>query len=1013
MGCAQVRRDAASAWQCLLALPVLTLFLCGCQPQGEHPALAESVAAGAPVPASVQQAASPIPVLSPGAMYARLRGAKRASSLLERSGGDFEAALSQRVTAAGAAARFDSAWVDGYSSASALAYAAYRFDLTARVGRIKMNTQWSHPPATPPFDYSKVWLGASNWQRDRWDWYSGAVGGAALTAAGSLDSYRHAQTGEMLVVVVLLAKASTEIERVWLDGFSMRGDWWMDGRNAQRGACSVAIGPAYPSLSWSLPIGCSTTPIYDANGVIYIFAGASDELWLTAVSPAGQLLWTKPIAAAPEGSNCAAALGDDGTVYCAFGDMLYACTPDGALLWDFPLNGWLTLGLAIASDGTLHADVAAADSSVHHYAVRPDGTLLWDFHQQGASPTYASAISLTGEVYCPTNQGLKSFAPDGAVKWTYSFDTPYCSSPCIAPNGTVYVNDFNEQKLCAIQPDGTLAWSVVIAGSPAGSPSLGPSGEILVWDQTGGLNSFSSAGALQWRHQFSVGWGDVWHPLATDRTGTSFFLGGDALLMAINNEGALSWWRETYAPPFTSKLCISEDGTIYFHDGTTLYAIGPGGSAETHQASGYVKDPEGNGIAGVCVAITGEEAVLTDSAGYWQCDGLADGAYAIAPILPGYSFTPELATLDIAGQDAVVPDFVAQPAAAIWPMEGNNGQHTRRSTAAGPATPALSWSVSLTDPVYSEPVIAHEGSLVVYGNFKLHCYSPAGSERWTKSITEFSSYEAPAIGLDQKVYAAGSALYAYSSSGTLVWSNLPQGNAPVIAPDGGILQVSEGIRKLASDGALVWQVHPPDWRTPVTSPAVAHDGIVYSGNGKDALYAFSNAGDVLWRADAAPDTGSPYWQSTPSIGADGSVYLGSGLNFYAFSPDGAQQWVYPNDTPVTTSPAIGADGTVYFAKGDIGTVETNKLIALNPDGTLKWEYYADGYAFTSPPTVDGAGTVYIGIVGALHAVNPDGTRKWSFDDPPGDVAGAAIGADGTLYFGDAAGGVYALGPGAG
>jgi large repetitive protein len=178
------------------------------------------------------------------------------------------------------------------------------------------------------------------------------------------------------------------------------------------------------------------------------------------------------------------------------------------------------------------------------------------------------------------------------------------------------------------------------------------------------------------------------------------------------------------------------------------------------------------------------------------------------------------------------------------------------------------------------------------------------------------------------------------------------------------------------------------------------------------MYAINADGTEKWRVTAA-GAGTADWQSAPVVGTDGTIYLGSGLNLYAYTPDGALAWKFSADAPLTVSPALAEDGTIYFAKGDIDIPESKQLVALNPDGTLKWEYSAGSFMFTSPPTIDGNGTVYIGIVGALHAVNPDGTLKWTFDDPPADVAGVAIGADGTLYFGDAVGHVYALGPGAG
>ena len=50
-------------------------------------------------------------------------------------------------------------------------------------------------------------------------------------------------------------------------------------------------------------------------------------------------------------------------------------------------------------------------------------------------------------------------------------------------------------------------------------------------------------------------------------------------------------------------------------------------------------------------------------------------------------------------------------------------------------------------------------------------------------------------------------------------------------------------------------------------------------------------------------------------------------NLYAFNPDGTQKWVFPTGGIVTSSPALGADGTVYVGSHD------NNFYAINPDGT--------------------------------------------------------------------------------
>ncbi len=57
-------------------------------------------------------------------------------------------------------------------------------------------------------------------------------------------------------------------------------------------------------------------------------------------------------------------------------------------------------------------------------------------------------------------------------------------------------------------------------------------------------------------------------------------------------------------------------------------------------------------------------------------------------------------------------------------------------------------------------------------------------------------------------------------------------------------------------------------------------------------------------------------------------------NLYALNPvDGSLKWKYATGNSIDSSPAIGADGTIYVGSYD------NYLYALNPaDGSLKWKY---------------------------------------------------------------------------
>ena len=76
-------------------------------------------------------------------------------------------------------------------------------------------------------------------------------------------------------------------------------------------------------------------------------------------------------------------------------------------------------------------------------------------------------------------------------------------------------------------------------------------------------------------------------------------------------------------------------------------------------------------------------------------------------------------------------------------------------------------------------------------------------------------------------------------------------------------------------------------------------------------------------------TGDMVW-SSPAIGADGTIYVGSNdNNLYAINPDGTLKWSGTTGDMVRSSPAIGADGTIYVGSDD------NNLYAINPDGSQK------------------------------------------------------------------------------
>jgi len=185
-----------------------------------------------------------------------------------------------------------------------------------------------------------------------------------------------------------------------------------------------------------------------------------------------------------------------------------------------------------------------------------------------------------------------------------------------------------------------------------------------------------------------------------------------------------------------------------------------------------------------------------------------------------------------------------------------------------------------------------------------------------------------------------------------------------------------------------------------SSPAIGADGTIYVGSSDGKLYAINPDGSQKWSFT----TGGQIF-SSPAIGADGTIYVGSADNkLYAINPDGSQKWSFTTGYWIGSSPAIGTDGTIYFGSYD------NKLYAINPDGSQKWSF-TTGDSIACSPAIGADGTIYVGSYdNKLYAINPDGSQKWSFTTGDMIFSSPAIAADGTIYFGSDDNKLYAINP---
>ena len=314
------------------------------------------------------------------------------------------------------------------------------------------------------------------------------------------------------------------------------------------------------------------------------------------------------------------------------------------------------------------------------------------------------------------------------------------------------------------------------------------------------------------------------------------------------------------------------------------------------------------------------------------------------------------------------------------------------------------WQAVTQDSITCAPAVAPDGTVVVgSGDGMLYAFNPDGSTRWTYYAGNPFDTTAAAIAGDGTVYASssyGGPLYSFYAAGGLKWSaSLPAGAiVNGAAALGSVSAADDTLYVKAQDGNL-YAVNAANgsvkWTFPVPGvsyapPSVGADGTVYIGADNSVLYAVSPGGAQKWTftADAAIYT-------APAIDGSGNLYFGTlGGTFYSLSKSGALRWSFAAKNSISSSAALGTNGLVFFGSYD------HHLYALNvATGALQWSYMLGSEVRASSPAVDSNGVVYVGCYdGSLYAINPDGSLNRTF--PTGGWVRSSPVIFGTnLYFG--------------
>ncbi|QQS35641.1 MAG: PQQ-like beta-propeller repeat protein [Ignavibacteriales bacterium] len=205
------------------------------------------------------------------------------------------------------------------------------------------------------------------------------------------------------------------------------------------------------------------------------------------------------------------------------------------------------------------------------------------------------------------------------------------------------------------------------------------------------------------------------------------------------------------------------------------------------------------------------------------------------------------------------------------------------------------------------------------------------------------------------------------------------------------------------------KVNPPGWQEDIPWPSldanpwpIHHGDAQFTGRSK---YAGPQLGQVEWMIEL-PTTNLTHDSFLSPVVGDSTIYFVSykdtaspGSFLYALRFDGSIKWTFPLPSPTqknSSPPVLASDGTIYVATwGD-------KLFAVNPDGTMKWEVtFAQSTGIYSMMNLDKEGNLYaFAHNGVLYKFSKTGETVWSLtlDDFGSSSSAVVFSPDGnTMY----------------
>ena len=302
----------------------------------------------------------------------------------------------------------------------------------------------------------------------------------------------------------------------------------------------------------------------------------------------------------------------------------------------------------------------------------------------------------------------------------------------------------------------------------------------------------------------------------------------------------------------------------------------------------------------------------------------------------------------------------------VYFVSGNNRLYALRQDG------SYLWSVKIGE-ASATPAIGSNDVIYVPTTKHIFAYAPTGNLLWNVSLSQSQSASPLTLSPTGTVYEVSNhILYGITATGQVSFSVSTQcdGSAAALGQSGAIYctastKNSNGSNLFAynSSGQLLWSYAAGTTGISLT-PTIGTDGTIYVITSGGLLDAVSSSGTLLWQNTIVHQAQTP-----PAIGPDGTLYA-AGVDLLAFYP-GSQslKWQLTCFTPpggtscvqfgVITGLAVDASGNLYV---EDATTSGSSLLAFTSSGSLIWDYSGFGTAerLQASPAISSNGAMYLG-----------------------------------------------------